>query len=304
MTPHEPHPAAGSSADSESLSLSKTLLLHSYYHLSLPWRWWRARRYRIEHRCPVIVLFYHRIADDGANSWTASHRDFQRQIDWLRRRFDLVSLEEAQGRIRSRDNRRPAVSITFDDGYSENCRHAIPLLVKWRIPCTYFVTLDNLLSGEPFAHDAVRGDRFPPNNLEQLKAMQAAGIEIGAHTRSHPDLGRISDEARLRDEVAAPREELQRLLDRRVRYFAFPFGQYANLNVRAFHIAREAGYEAVCSAYGGYNFPGDDAFHLQRIHVDAGLIRLKNRATVDPRKVNVPRFEYGEAEQQVVVGSG
>ena len=40
----------------------------------------------------------------------------------------------------------------------------------------------------------------------------------------------------------------------------------------AFQLARIAGYKGVCSGYGGFNFPGDDAFHLQRIHVDDDMI--------------------------------
>ena len=87
--------------------------------------------------------------------------------------------------------------------------------------------------------------------------------------------------------------------------FAFPFGQYVNLSSEAFRLAWEAGYEGVCSAYGGYNFPGDDPFHLQRIHVDDDMIRLKNRATVDPRKIGTPRFVYGMARKgNAGVGSG
>ena len=246
----------------------------------------------------MTVLFYHRIADYEVNEWATSNRTFIRQIDWLRTNFDTVSLEEAQHRIRTADNTRPCVSITFDDGYADNCSHAIPYLIKQRIPCTYFVTLGNLLSGEPFAHDVARGDSFAPNNLDQLKAMAAAGVEIGGHTRTHCDLGSVTDQEQLRDEVVTAGEELQRLIGKPVRYFAFPFGQYANLNPRAFHMAYEAGYEAVCSAYGGYNFPGDDAFHLQRIHVDNDLIRVKNRASVDPRKVNVRRFEYQQRRDE------
>ncbi len=65
--------------------------------------------------------------------------------------------------------------------------------------------------------------------------------------------------------MVAAGEELQAALGRPVRYFAFPFGLHANLNAAAFALARGAGYEAVCSGYGGFNFPGDDAFHLQRI---------------------------------------
>ena len=60
-------------------------------------------------------------------------------------------------------------------------------------------------------------------------------------------------------------------------------------------IARQAGYHAVCSAYGGLNFPGDDGFHLLRIGVDDDLIGLKNAATGDPRKLR--RWGGGPTKQ-------
>ena len=98
----------------------------------------------------------------------------------------------------------------------------------------------------------------------------------------------------LRHEVAAAKEELQALLDRPVRYFAFPFGQHRNLSLAVFESAKAAGYAGVCSAYGGFNFPGDDPFHLQRIPADGSLIQLKNWVTMDPRKLRTQRFVYRE----------
>jgi peptidoglycan/xylan/chitin deacetylase (PgdA/CDA1 family) len=276
------------------MPLWKQLLLTLYYHGSRPWRWRYRRRAVALGRVPVIVLFYHRIADDRANSWTLSHRTFFRQMGWLRAHFELVSLAEAQRRVLQGVNRRPCVSITFDDGYADNCREAIPWLVKERVPCTYFVTLQNVLSGQPFAHDPAQGRQFPPNTIEELRAMAAAGIEIGAHTYTHPDLAQITDRRQLHSEVVLAGRHLQQVLGRPVRYFAFPFGQPANLSREAFRLARQAGYEAVCSAYGGYNFPGDDAFHLLRIPADDQMIRLKNWTTVDPRKTGRPRFVYEE----------
>ena len=246
-------------------------------------------------RAPICVLVYHRIADDAANSWTMSHDLFARQIGWLQQRFEMISLAEAQRRIRSGVNSRPAVSVTFDDGYAENCRRAIPLLVKDRIPCTYFVTARNVLEDEPFPHDVAAGTRFAPNSIEELQAMAAAGIEIGAHSYTHANLGAIVDPQQLRFEVAAAGEDLRAALGRPIRHFAFPFGSYANLNRAAFVLAAECGYEAVCSAYGGYNFPGDDAFHLQRICPGNDMIHLKNWTTVDPRKVKTPRFLYDQS---------
>ncbi len=248
-------------------------------------------------RLPVVILYWHRIADDRANSWTTSSSVFTRQIRWLQKHFQFVSLEEAQRRIRQGDNCRPCVSVTFDDGYADNCRLAIPLLVAERIPCAYFVTVHNLLDGKPFSHDLKLGHCFAPNTPDQLRAMAAQGIEIGAHTFTHADLGTIDDVGTLHREIVTAKHELEKAIDRQVRYFAFPFGLHANLSSAAFALAREAGYAGACSAYGGFNFPGDDVFHLQRISADGSMIRMKNWVTLDTRKLKTPRFEYRDVKQ-------
>lgn len=279
-----------------SMPLWKQLLLTLYYEATCPLRAWHRRRLALQGRLPAIVLFWHRIADDRANDWTVSTDHFLRQMHWLKKRFEFVSLEEAQRRVREGCNREPCISVTFDDGYDDNCRRAIPWLVENRIPCTYFVTVNNILSGEPFQHDVQAGRPLLPNSLEQLRAMAAGGIEIGVHTMTHANLGQISDPQVLHREVVVAREELQKALDRPVRYFAFPYGLYQNLNREAFALAEAAGYLGVCSAYGGFNFPGDDPFHLQRIPGDATMISMKNWVTMDPRKLRVRRFERCESE--------
>jgi peptidoglycan/xylan/chitin deacetylase (PgdA/CDA1 family) len=120
--------------------------------------------------------------------------------------------------------------------------------------------------------------------------MAKCGIEIGAHTRTHADLGRIHDEQQLHDEVVVCGEELQAVIGKPVRYFAFPYGLPKNLNTRAFQMAFEYGYEAMCSAYGDYNFGGDDPFHIRRVHAE-DMVRLRNWCTVDPRRLK-PRVRY------------
>jgi hypothetical protein len=97
------------------------------------------------------------------------------------------------------------------------------------------------------------------------------------------------------DEIVGAKQELEAALVREVPYFAFPFGQLSDLSPAAFQVAFEAGYLGVCSAYGGYNWPGEDSFHLRRIHADPELIRLKNWLMVDPRKLVSPvHFDAGD----------
>ena len=239
------------------------------------------------------MLFYHRIADDRATQWTMSLATFQRQLRWLGRHFDLVSLAEAQRRVSSGHNQRPSATITFDDGYAENCEHALPLLVERQIPCTYFVCSQHVATGSPFAHDLALGHRLAPNTPQQLRDLARAGIDIGAHTRTHADLGQIDDPQRLHEELVVARDELEQMCGATVRYFAFPFGLKRNLNPAAFWLARQAGYHGVCSAYGGFNFPGEDAFHLQRVHGDDQMARFKNLALFDPwRQGRIERYRY------------
>ncbi len=275
-----------------TISPGKTALLNLYYHASRPYRWWNRRNAQAAGGAPMPVLFYHRVADKADSSWTVSNKTFIRQINWLQKHFEIISLAEAQRRIRHRLAGPPAVVITFDDGYGENCRNAVPYLIENKIPCTYFVTLKNVLDGSPFEHDMAAGIDAPPNTMDQLRDMAAAGIEIGAHCRNHIDLGGISDRSVLYDEVVAPREVLEKELDTSVRYFAFPFAQYMNLNSHVFRLAADAGYHGVVSAYGGYNWPVTDPFHIERIPVNNDIIRLKNRVTIDPRTARPPRFRY------------
>jgi peptidoglycan/xylan/chitin deacetylase (PgdA/CDA1 family) len=270
------------------MPMFRRFALGAWYYASSPWR--EARR---GGAAPITILFYHRVADKHPNDWTISNARFRRQVEWLERRFDLVSLEETQRRIRTGVSPRPAVAITFDDGYAENCDHALPLLIERKIPCTYFVATRFVLERKPFPHDVLAGRALPVNTPEQIRDLAEAGIEIGAHTRNHIDLGPIADRRVLEEEILGAADDLAAIAGRRPRYFAFPYGLHKNLNAAAFHVAREAGYEGVCSAFGGYNVLGGDAFHLQRFHGDPDLLRVKNWVTVDPRKAyTVLPFHY------------
>jgi len=274
------------------MSPIRDLMIDGYTALTWPWRQRLERRYRRVAMSPISVVYYHRVADHHLNSWTITQADFRRHLDWMQSRFDLISLAETQRRIEACYNPRPAIAITFDDGYAENCDFAIPLLLERQIPVTYFCTVGNIQSGQPFPHDVKAGTPAPVNTPHELFDMAAAGVEIGGHTRTHADLGPIRDEGRLQDEVLGACLDLAEIIERPVRYFAFPFGMRKNLNDRVFRLCREAGLAGVCSAYGGYNLPGDDAFHIQRFHADPQLSRLRNWLTLDPRKFYLtPRYE-------------
>lgn len=236
---------------------------------------------------PISVLFYHRVADTHPNPWTISTSAFQRSMEYCRDHFEMISLAEAQRRIESGVSPRPAVTITFDDGYAENSQFALPYLIRHRIPCTYFVTTDHVREGRPFQHDVARGQPLAIDTPELLRAAALSGIDIGVHTANHVDFNQITQREQLEYEIITAKADLEAMVEQSVQYFAVPFGFPPQMRPAVFETARRCGIVGVCSAYGAYNLIGQDSFHIRRYHGDPEFIRLKNWLSFDPRKVGI-----------------
>ncbi|MEM7477100.1 MAG: polysaccharide deacetylase family protein [Planctomycetota bacterium] len=238
---------------------------------------------------PVAILFYHRVADSSPNDWTIGRDDFCRQLDWLQTNLEVVSLEEAQSRIR-KPNVKQSVAITFDDGYADNAEFAIPELQRRGIRATYFVSTDFTESQQAFPHDRALATHLRPDSLEELRYYLELGMQLGAHTRSHCDCGTLADPGQIEHEILGSARQLETWLGIQVKYFAFPFGMPQNMTQAAVDCILKNGFKGFCSAYGAWNWPiGDEhsseAIHLRRIHADPGLQRLKNWLTLDSRKL-------------------
>lgn len=261
--------------------------------LSMPVRHLQMKRLSAQGEAPISVLFYHRVADEHPNPWTIPCDLFQEQMDWIRDNFDLIDLQELQRRVRCRDSHRPAVHVTFDDGYAENCRFALPYLMRHKIPCTYFVTHHHVATGDPFPHDEKVGIPLPVNSFDELRACENSSIEIGFHTRTHPDCGSLTKTEEFNNEIVHGLEDFRGELGMPVRYFAFPYGMPQNMPIAAIQSVYTAGFDGFCSAFGAYNFPGQDSFHIRRIHGDAEMSRFKNWLTFDARKTrSQPEIRY------------
>jgi peptidoglycan/xylan/chitin deacetylase (PgdA/CDA1 family) len=74
---------------------------------------------------------------------------FEEEISVIARRFHVVSLKEAVRRLVEGEPAEPVVAITFDDGYEDNYRVAFPILERYGIPTTIFLTTGSLDSREP-----------------------------------------------------------------------------------------------------------------------------------------------------------
>lgn len=270
-----------------------SLMLKTRNLMTLPIHHARFRDDARRGRAAMPVSFYHRVADTHPNGWTISRGEFERHLDYCQEHFQIVSLSEIQRRVRSGDSSSAVMAITFDDGYAENCDFALPMLVERGIPCTYFVTTNNVQTGRSFEHDLRAGLRLPINTVAQIRAIAQSGIEVGCHTRTHIDFSKVHDDAIVREEIHVAKDELEQMTGMPVRYFAFPFGLPRQLTQAAIHAVADAGFDGFCSAYGAYNLVHRDCFHLRRFHGDPEFCRLQNWLSIDRRKIRLePTVKY------------
>lgn len=98
----------------------------------------------------------------------------------------------------------------------------------------------------------------------QLRALSNAGMEIGAHTVTHPILAKLGTDA-ARDEIARSRDELQQLLDRRISTFAYPNGKRdQDYHQGTVDIVKSLGFDAAVSTNWGYGHHDANRHELPR----------------------------------------
>jgi peptidoglycan/xylan/chitin deacetylase (PgdA/CDA1 family)/glycosyltransferase involved in cell wall biosynthesis len=217
---------------------------------------------------PLRILAYHAIQDlFGApvvEPYGVPPDLFLRQLDALQRaRFNFISTDEFL-RFLYRGGglpRRPLL-LTFDDGYTDLLEVVLPLLKERNIPAVVFAVSGHL-GGANEWDAAIGAPRLQLMDIEGLKRLAQAGVEIGGHSRTHRPLTGVPDEDLL-SEITGSVEDLEAAGLNRPRLFAYPYGEQDHRVRRA---AREAGLKAAFTVIAGRTHPGCDAFQVPRIEI-------------------------------------
>jgi peptidoglycan/xylan/chitin deacetylase (PgdA/CDA1 family) len=213
----------------------------------------------------VPILMYHAVAEDPADATrrlSVSPRALEEQLVFLLEHgftgltfFDLAESFRVGAQLPS----KPVV-LTFDDGYADFAEHAWPIMRRHGFPGTVFVTTGWIAdsgdrrAGEPF-------DRML--QWSQIRELADAGVEIGAHTHSHPQLDQLGDDDLLR-ELKDSRADLEEHLGAPVRTMAYPYG-YNSSRVRT--AARAAGYHFAAVVGNRRATASHDGFMLPRLTI-------------------------------------
>ncbi|MDR3088526.1 MAG: polysaccharide deacetylase family protein [Desulfobulbaceae bacterium] len=98
----------------------------------------------------LVLLTYHSFADKSTDALNGAQpiRLFRQQMDFLRRNYQIVSLEEGWQRLKAGDPAWPPfAAVTIDDGFADNYQFAFPVLQEFAIPATIFLATDFIDTG-------------------------------------------------------------------------------------------------------------------------------------------------------------
>jgi|1186.fasta_scaffold152520_2 peptidoglycan/xylan/chitin deacetylase (PgdA/CDA1 family) len=218
-------------------------------------------------RGTAVVVTFHRVQDgEDPRGLSISRAMFERYCRFFADHFRVVALADLIARLERGEPLDRQLAITFDDGYRDNFENAAPILETMSLPATVFVVSDWIGSEAWPWWDREDGARYPWMTWEQVAELRRRGIDIGAHTRTHPDLGNVSGDAAT-VEIQGSRIALEDRLGEPIELFAYPYGGPGNMAAANIDRVRAAGFRCCCSCYGGLTERGADPFHLRRIAI-------------------------------------
>ena len=194
----------------------------------------------------VVTLCYHSVS---AHSFAVTTPlDFEQHLGWLRAHCAVVPFSRVMDEARAQRRDRPVVAVTFDDGHADNYECAFPLLQRYGVPATFFLTT-GLLDRDPRVMQRfqtlfrARAEGIRPLAWAQVQEMRRAGMEFGAHTHSHPDLSRLTRDA-VEIELTRSKGILEERLGERISSMAYPFGvPRRHFSAETMRIAAAVGYD-------------------------------------------------------------
>jgi peptidoglycan/xylan/chitin deacetylase (PgdA/CDA1 family) len=181
---------------------------------------------------------------------------------------DFVAFQEGKVSLPAKP-----VLLTFDDGFMSVYRYAFPILKRYGMKATIFVTPDP--NSENFRKHATVDSPLTP---EQMREMSGYGIAIESHGMTHRYLTDMEPEL-ARWELAESKRVLEGIVQKPVQFLAIPSGAY-NRTVK--RLAQDTGYRAVFGMLKGSNHAGSDRYALRR------MVIARDFTLADFRKVLHP----------------
>lgn len=205
------------------------------------------------------ILMYHRVdaarpRDQVGRTLTVTPDAFEQQIAYLRSQgLAVISMEQLYRRLASGRDTDRTVVVTFDDGYSDQYRYALPILRRNGAAATFYV----------IGHTVGRRGHL---TWPELRGMANAGMDIAAHGMDHNDLSKMPSalqERQIDDSVDLLRSRLNVPVDS----YAYPSGRF---NRETLYLVSAAKVTMAVTTDPRYVIHRGDMLELTRIRVRGG----------------------------------
>ena len=208
----------------------------------------------------IAILAYHSL-DHSRSVLSTSPGIFAEQMKVLRDAgVRVVSLSDVADRKCS--NRENEVVLTFDDGFRNVYQHALPVLQSYGFPATVFLVTDYCEKTNSWPGQTVTIEGESLLAWREIQEMSRAGISFGSHTRTHPDLRKLSIEE-AEEELVGSKKAIADSTGLPVDTFAYPYGAY---DAALRNLARQH-FRLACSTHLGFVKRDSDLFALERIEM-------------------------------------
>jgi len=205
----------------------------------------------------VPILIYHHVdLSPSNNTYYIPPLEFEKQMYLLREwGYTTISVEMLVTAIKQGAMLPPKpIILTFDDGTRSTFTNALPIMQKYNLIGTSYVVYNYI---------GVDNNHM---DVDQIRALAAAGWEIGSHSISHVDLTQHPE--RERDEIVDSRHKLESLLNVPIQSFAYPFGTYDRSSVDYAHFA---GYHAAMGLGLQAMQSDKNLFYLYRMEINRNI---------------------------------
>jgi peptidoglycan/xylan/chitin deacetylase (PgdA/CDA1 family) len=227
--------------------------------------------YNKRFRKTAIIFTYHRIASVSNDPQLLCVPPvlFEEQIKFFKDTFEIISLSELLIRIQEKKLQGDEAVITFDDGYQDNLTNALPILEKYNVPATIFVTTSQLGEQASFPWDLKykSTDKAQFLNIDEIKTLaQHPLTEIGAHTHKHPSLASLPYKEQL-TEILTGKKILEDIIALPVTHFAYPFGGLLDFNRDSKKALKKLGFKTASSTTERRVTQSSSLFNLPRFNM-------------------------------------
>jgi peptidoglycan/xylan/chitin deacetylase (PgdA/CDA1 family) len=240
-------------------------------------------------RSPVPILVYHAVCADPPDwiaPYTVSPATFRAHLDVVagsgRQPLTVSQYADAlTGKIPCPER---AVLITVDDGFADFADNALPALAERKMPSTLYVTTGALA-------DCRQESVLPKASMlrrTHMRELEAAGVEIGAHSHTHRQLDVLPDRE-VAYELSLSGDLLAQELGHRIRSFAYPHGYWRR---RVLPLAQAAGFDSACAVGNMHSSAAGQLMALPRLMVRSDTDAATVAAWMDGSGVRVTSRSY------------